>query len=165
MGWAWGSSSGGTAGEFSDLTFRLPEVKQQVNFNTEKIPFKLKHFSFPLRYEFFADDLPIWGFVGPPPEQTQGDTNVYIYTHKSFDVAYNGGRVSGVAGRAGRAGVVRCGLVWVMACGMCGEVGGWGGANTWEGCSLPRCVADTAWQGGCALHLGAALPLLSLRLV
>ncbi|KAI3436249.1 hypothetical protein D9Q98_002302 [Chlorella vulgaris] len=44
-------------------------------------------------YEFFADELPIWGFVGPPPEQTQGDTNVYIYTHKSLDIAYNGDRI------------------------------------------------------------------------
>jgi hypothetical protein len=44
-------------------------------------------------YEFFADKLPIWGFVGPPPEQIQGDTNVYIYTHKSLDIAYNGDRV------------------------------------------------------------------------
>lgn len=44
-------------------------------------------------YEFFMDDLPIWGFVGPPPEQTQGDTNVYIYTHKTFDIAYNGNSV------------------------------------------------------------------------
>ena len=47
------------------------------------------------RYEFFADDLPIWGFVGPPPEQTKGDNNIYIYTHKSLDIAYNGNRVSG----------------------------------------------------------------------
>lgn len=44
-------------------------------------------------YEFFADELPIWGFVGPPPEQTKGDANVYIYTHKSFDIAYNGDRI------------------------------------------------------------------------
>lgn len=48
-------------------------------------------------YEFFADELPIWGFVGPPPEQTKGDTNVYIYTHKTLDIAYNGDRV-GVLG-------------------------------------------------------------------
>ena len=130
-------------------------------------------------YEFFMDELPIWGFVGPPPEQTevrgggggrvrapmrgggpgwvgggggggecvpgggaqaqamrgwvgewvggaggcepigdggspptpppppiplpplhhappsaQGDSNVYVYTHKTFDIAYNGDRVS-----------------------------------------------------------------------
>lgn len=44
-------------------------------------------------YEFFADDLPIWGFVGPPPEQTKDDSAVYIYTHKTLDIAYNGDRV------------------------------------------------------------------------
>lgn len=44
-------------------------------------------------YEFFMDDLPIWGFVGPPPEQTNDDSNVYIYTHKSFDIAWNGDRI------------------------------------------------------------------------
>lgn len=44
-------------------------------------------------YELFLDDLPIWGFVGPPPEQTAGDTNVYLYTHKSFDIAYNNDRI------------------------------------------------------------------------
>ena len=49
------------------------------------------------RYEFFADELPIWGFVGPPPEQTKGDDNVYIYTHKTFDIAYNGDRVRAAA--------------------------------------------------------------------
>ncbi|KDD76545.1 endomembrane protein 70 [Helicosporidium sp. ATCC 50920] len=44
-------------------------------------------------YELFLDDLPIWGFVGPPPEQTKDDANVYVYTHRAFDVAYNGERV------------------------------------------------------------------------
>jgi transmembrane 9 superfamily member 3 len=45
-------------------------------------------------YELFMDDLPIWGFVGPPPEQTSaGDTTIYIYTHKTFDIAYNGNRI------------------------------------------------------------------------
>lgn len=44
-------------------------------------------------YELFMDDLPIWGFVGPPPEQTNDDTNVYLYTHKSLDIAYNGDRI------------------------------------------------------------------------
>lgn len=55
------------------------------------------------RYEFFADDLPIWGFVGPPPEQTKGDSNVYIYTHKTLDIAYNGDRVGGHPGQGGAA--------------------------------------------------------------
>lgn len=53
------------------------------------------------RYELFVDDLPIWGFVGPPPEETgataglgEAQPPIYIYTHKKFDVNYNGNRVS-----------------------------------------------------------------------
>lgn len=45
------------------------------------------------RYELFIDDLPVWGLVGPPPEETKGDSNVYIYTHKAFEIAYNGDKV------------------------------------------------------------------------
>ena len=45
-------------------------------------------------YELFVDDLPIWGFVGPPPEETKDEDHIYIYTHKSFDINYNGNRVS-----------------------------------------------------------------------
>ncbi|KFM22905.1 Transmembrane 9 superfamily member 3 [Auxenochlorella protothecoides] len=44
-------------------------------------------------YEFFLDDLPIWGFVGPPPEAARDGEATYIYTHKTLDVAYNGDRV------------------------------------------------------------------------
>ena len=45
------------------------------------------------RYELFIDDLPVWGFVGPPPEETKDDDNIYVYTHKAFDVNYNDNRV------------------------------------------------------------------------
>ena len=44
-------------------------------------------------YEFFMDDLPIWGFVGPPPEQGDAKTDLFIYTHKTFDIAYNGDHI------------------------------------------------------------------------
>lgn len=44
-------------------------------------------------YELFMDDLPIWGFVGPPPEQTEDEKSRYIYTHKTFDIAYNEDRI------------------------------------------------------------------------
>ncbi len=47
------------------------------------------------RYELFIDDLPVWGFVGPPPEETKDDENIYLYTHKAFEIAYNGNRVGG----------------------------------------------------------------------
>lgn len=47
------------------------------------------------RYELFIDDLPVWGFVGPPPEETKDDDNIYIYTHKQLEVAFNDNRVGG----------------------------------------------------------------------
>lgn len=45
------------------------------------------------RYELFIDDLPVWGFVGPPPEESKDDKQIYIYAHKSFDINYNENRV------------------------------------------------------------------------
>ena len=50
------------------------------------------------RYELFIDELPVWGFVGPPPEETKGDDNIYVYTHKAFDIDYNDNRVCGTVG-------------------------------------------------------------------
>ena len=47
------------------------------------------------RYELFIDDLPVWGFVGPPPEESKDDKQIYIYAHKSFDINYNENRVRG----------------------------------------------------------------------
>ena len=62
-------------------------------------------------YEFFMDELPIWGFVG---EFIDGDTGkavtasqgnvdgdghngqVFIYTHKSFDIGYNNDQIISV---------------------------------------------------------------------
>jgi len=44
-------------------------------------------------YELFLDGLPVWGFVGPPPEHTDEPDARYVYTHKAFDIAYNGDRI------------------------------------------------------------------------
>ena len=49
------------------------------------------------RYELFMDDLPVWGFVGPPPEETKDEEHIYIYTHKSFDINYNENRVRNIS--------------------------------------------------------------------
>ena len=46
----------------------------------------------PPRYELFLDDLPIWGFVGEL-RKMGGDEKAFIYTHKTFDVAYNKDRI------------------------------------------------------------------------
>eukprot|EP00271_Cylindrocystis_brebissonii_P003027 TRINITY_DN1377_c0_g1_i1.p1 TRINITY_DN1377_c0_g1~~TRINITY_DN1377_c0_g1_i1.p1 ORF type:complete len:600 (+),score=132.97 TRINITY_DN1377_c0_g1_i1:226-2025(+) len=53
-------------------------------------------------YELFMDDLPIWGFVGEtvPSEKNDqvagsggSEDQVLIYTHKSFDINYNGEQI------------------------------------------------------------------------
>ena len=53
-------------------------------------------------YQFFLDDLPIWGMVGelaspePPegaPVPADGESEPLLYTHKRFVIAYNGDRV------------------------------------------------------------------------
>ena len=44
-------------------------------------------------YQMYLDDLPIWGIVGEKDEK--GD-NYYIWTHKKFEIGYNGDRISDV---------------------------------------------------------------------
>lgn len=45
-------------------------------------------------YELFLDDLPIWGLVGPPQDPSgESSATPQVYTHRTFDVAYNGDRV------------------------------------------------------------------------
>ncbi|GLV32142.1 Transmembrane 9 superfamily protein member 3 [Carabus blaptoides fortunei] len=39
-------------------------------------------------YQMYIDDLPIWGIVGEV-----GDNNYYIWTHKKFDIGYNGKQI------------------------------------------------------------------------
>ena len=53
-------------------------------------------------YQFFLDDLPIWGMVGElaapevpegSPVPGEGEGEPLLYTHKKFVVAYNGNRI------------------------------------------------------------------------
>ncbi|KAA0193262.1 hypothetical protein HAZT_HAZT006085 [Hyalella azteca] len=41
-------------------------------------------------YQMYIDDLPIWGIVG---EIGEGQENFYLWTHKKFDIGYNGNRI------------------------------------------------------------------------
>eukprot|EP01104_Vermistella_antarctica_P005045 TRINITY_DN1545_c0_g1_i1.p1 TRINITY_DN1545_c0_g1~~TRINITY_DN1545_c0_g1_i1.p1 ORF type:complete len:584 (-),score=138.20 TRINITY_DN1545_c0_g1_i1:296-2047(-) len=43
-------------------------------------------------YQFFLDDLPIWGMVGESVGEG-ASAKLFVYTHKHFDVAYNIDRV------------------------------------------------------------------------
>jgi len=45
-------------------------------------------------YQFFLDDLPIWGMVGEKLDDPEGGSERYfIYTHKKLVITYNGDRV------------------------------------------------------------------------
>jgi len=54
---------------------------------------KLKAFIYAVKnhywYQMYIDDLPIWGIVGEM-EEVNGQINYYIWTHKKFDIGYNG---------------------------------------------------------------------------
>lgn len=41
-------------------------------------------------YQMYIDDLPIWGIVG---EIDEGGEGYYIWTHKKFDIGYNGQQI------------------------------------------------------------------------
>ncbi|KAF4525206.1 hypothetical protein B566_EDAN008314 [Ephemera danica] len=43
-------------------------------------------------YQMYIDDLPIWGIVGET-EENGGSANHYIWTHKKFDIGYNGQKI------------------------------------------------------------------------
>lgn len=43
-------------------------------------------------YKMYMDDLPIWGVVGEP-EENNGVVSYYIWTHKKFDIGYNGKQI------------------------------------------------------------------------
>ncbi|MCD7466411.1 Transmembrane 9 super member 3 [Datura stramonium] len=40
-------------------------------------------------FEFFMDDLPIWGFIGELHYERYGDSKHLLYTHKMFHITYN----------------------------------------------------------------------------
>jgi len=41
-------------------------------------------------YQMYIDDLPVWGIVG---EHGDDGTSFYIWTHKKFDIGYNGNQI------------------------------------------------------------------------
>ncbi|KAF5296180.1 hypothetical protein FQA39_LY12634 [Lamprigera yunnana] len=79
--------------EFSglDIEFKVDVQKAQycgVLLNSEKY----KAFVYAVKnhywYQMYIDDLPIWGIVGEVL-----DSNYYIWTHKKFEIGYNGKQI------------------------------------------------------------------------
>lgn len=60
-----------------------------IELNEEKV----KAFSYAIKnnywYQMYIDDLPIWGRVG----ERGDDKEFYIFTHKKFEIGYNGNRI------------------------------------------------------------------------
>lgn len=60
-----------------------------VELNEEKV----KAFAYAVKnnywYQMYIDGLPIWGRVGERGE----DKNYYIFTHKKFEIGYNGKQI------------------------------------------------------------------------
>ncbi|KAH7284451.1 hypothetical protein KP509_34G054800 [Ceratopteris richardii] len=45
-------------------------------------------------FEFFIDDLPLWGFVGELRHgKKEEDSEFYLFTHKSFNIKYNDNQI------------------------------------------------------------------------
>ena len=42
-------------------------------------------------YQMYLDDLPIWGIVGEVGDKE--DSSYYIWTHKKFEIGYNGQQI------------------------------------------------------------------------
>ena len=44
-------------------------------------------------YQMYIDDLPVWGIVGDEEGERDGPKQYYIWTHKKFDIGYNGDQI------------------------------------------------------------------------
>lgn len=81
--------------EFSglDIDFKADVAKTQyceVELNDDS----LQAFVYAVKnhywYQMYIDDLPVWGIVG---EIEEADSTHYIWTHKKFDIGYNGDQI------------------------------------------------------------------------
>jgi len=93
-----------------DIRFRI-DVDDKAVCTTTLGKKEVKHFHDAIRhhfwYELFMDDLPIWGFIGefvfganqvPALRNHTGhgdhtEMQSYIYTHRRFDISYNGDQI------------------------------------------------------------------------
>ena len=91
----------------SDLEFKFRmDVPKRPICQSQLDTKKVTEFGYAIRnhywYEMFVDDLPLWGFVGErvsldEDEQedgaAKGEVETFIYTHKTFDISYNGDKI------------------------------------------------------------------------
>ena len=65
-----------------------------IHFQVNLDPGVLKTFLYAVKnhywYQMYLDDLPIWGIVGEIEEKGQ---DFYIWTHKKFEIGWNGDQI------------------------------------------------------------------------
>jgi transmembrane 9 superfamily protein 3 len=81
--------------EFSGLNIDFKaNVGRTTYCEVELTEEKLQAFIFAVKnyywYQMYIDDMPIWGIVG---EVDETDNSYYLWTHKKFDLGYNGNRI------------------------------------------------------------------------
>lgn len=82
--------------EFSGLDVKFKEDVSLTQFCSVKLnSINFEAFSYAVRhrywYQMYVDDLPVWGIVGEKGEQ---DDELYMWTHKKFEVGYNGDQIT-----------------------------------------------------------------------
>lgn len=81
--------------EFSglDIHFKANMAKNQyceVDLNEEMLQAFIYAVKNHYWYQMYIDDLPVWGIVG---ELDTTDDSYYLWTHKKFDIGYNGNNI------------------------------------------------------------------------
>ncbi|ESO13128.1 hypothetical protein HELRODRAFT_184872 [Helobdella robusta] len=76
-----------------DIDFKKDAAKQSYcEIKMDEV--KYQAFAYAIKnnywYQMYMDDLPIWGSVGEKPKS---EDELFIYTHKNFQIGYNGNRI------------------------------------------------------------------------
>lgn len=93
-----GEALQGTELEFSGLDIQFKDDRTKTKYcDILLTQEKLQSFLYAVQnhywYQMYIDDLPIWGIVG---EIEEGTSEFYVWTHKKFDIGYNGDRITDV---------------------------------------------------------------------
>jgi len=76
-----------------EINFKRDKKKSDI-CEVNVTPEEFDAFTYAVRnhywYQMFIDDLPIWGILG---EMDESSKSAYIWTHKRFEIGYNGDRI------------------------------------------------------------------------
>ncbi|KAG4967494.1 Transmembrane 9 superfamily member 5 [Glycine soja] len=83
--------------EFKFRVDKIDETWCQKKLTIDQIATFKRAINRDFYFQFYLDDLPLWGFIGKLEEDGWtpggGGPNYYLFTHVQFDVLYNGNRI------------------------------------------------------------------------